>query len=88
MASLPTAEQVRQLVRRVLAQLGATPEELAALQEHLLFQQGRCYARSYRTPRYWATWLREVELVQFYDQQGRMLRTISLLPPAPVRRAA
>ncbi len=88
MASLPTTDEVRQLVRRVLAQLGATPQELAALEEHLLFQHGRCYARSYRTPRLWATWLLDVELIQFYDHQGRMLRTISLRPPAPARRAA
>ena len=88
MAYSPTADQVRQLVRKVLAQLGATPQELAALEEHLLVEQGRCRARSYRTPRLWATWLLDVELIQFYDQQGRMLRTISLRPPAPARRAA
>ncbi len=88
MSGVLQADLVRQLVRRVLAQLGATPQELEQLHEQVLLQQGRCQARSYRTPRLWAMWLLEPGVVQFYDQQGRMLRTVLLRPPTPARQAA
>jgi hypothetical protein len=62
-------------------------EELE-IDETILIDEGRYVARSYRTPGYMAMWLVSVGIVQFYDDQGRMLVTINLFDALRPQRLA
>jgi hypothetical protein len=82
------AEQVRLLVARTFEELGArVPNELD-LHETLLVENQSLLARSYRTDRMMAMWLVGAGVVQFYDDDGVMLRTVNLLKELRPRRAA
>jgi hypothetical protein len=82
-------DDIREIVKQVFVRLGTEPASLLDLDETLLVDQGRCAARSYAVGGLMAMWLVEVGLVQFYDAEGNMLRTVSLLDqPEPRRRAA
>jgi hypothetical protein len=82
-------DDIRELVKQVFTGLGAEPASLSELHETLLVDQGRCVARSYSLGGLMAMWLVEVGLVQFYDADGNMLRTATLVDdPEPRRRAA
>ena len=48
------------------------------IEENILIDDGRYVARTYRTERHMAMWLVAVGIVQFYDDQGRMLATVNL----------
>ncbi len=84
----PPDWEVRQLVRRTFRHLGLSETSLEELHETILFQDGRYLARSYRAGQLMAMWLVEVGILQFYDQEGRMLRTINLLLEKKPARAA
>ena len=82
-------DDIRQIVSQVFVGLGADPTGRPDLTEMVLIDQGRCAARSYAMDGLMAMWLVEVGLVQFYDADGNMLRTLSLLDrPESRRRAA
>ncbi len=81
--------EIRRIVKRTLVEFGVTMRHLAELSECLLVQDGRCYGRSYRTGGYMAMWLASMQMIQFYDEDGVMLRTVNLgQDPVPVRQAA
>jgi len=85
---LPIRE-IRKVVARVFQELGATADDLLAIDETLLIDGGRCAARSYAAGNLLAMWLCGVDILQFYDAQGNMLRTVSPFgETAPRRRAA
>jgi len=84
----PPAWEVRQLVERTFLHLGLSEESVENLDETILIQQGRYLARSYRAANLMAMWLVEIGLLQFYDDEGRMLRTINLLLEKKPARAA
>lgn len=85
----PPPCQVRELVARVFRQLGISAESLSGMTDTLLIDEGRCVARSYLVGDLLAMWLLDVGILQFYDGQGNMLRTLSLLDDSePHRRAA
>jgi hypothetical protein len=80
---------VRQIVVQSFLELDATEEALAELEEKLLIEEGRYFARSYLAADLMAMWLIEVGVLQFYDAQGNMLRTVNLFEELmPVRMAA
>ena len=80
---------IRELVGQVFVRLGTEPASLAELDETLLVDRGRCAARSYALGGLMAMWLVDINLLQFYDAEGNMLRTLSLSDrPQPRRRAA
>jgi hypothetical protein len=81
-------DEVRQLVLQVFVGLGAEPAARHELTEMVLIDQGRCVARSYAMDGLMAMWLFEVGLVQFYDADGNMLRTLSLGDRCETRRRA
>jgi len=55
----------------------------------LLIDGDRYVARSYVAGDLLAMWLLDVGILQFYDAQGNMLRTVSLVDDSePHRRAA
>jgi hypothetical protein len=59
------------------------------LEETILIDGGKCAARSYRLDGLMAMWLIEVGILQFYDADGAMLRTINLFQELePVKLAA
>ena len=87
-ANLPPSE-IRKLVARVFRQLGISADSLSGMTETLLVDEGRCAARSYVAGDLLAMWLLDVGILQFYDAQGNMLRTLSLLDDSePHRKAA
>jgi len=81
--------EVRSLVRRTFLELAQDSSSLDDFTEDILIQEGKYYARSYRTDNWMAMWLVEIGLLQFYDADGNMLRTVNLLEKIePVLRAA
>ena len=81
-------DDIRELVGQVFVRLGAEPASLSELDETLLVDRGRCAARSYALGGLMAMWLVDVGLLQFYDADGNMLRTLSLRDQAEPRRKA
>ena len=61
---------------------------LPEIDENILIDQGQYVARSYHMEGYMAMWLVPVGLVQFYDDEGRMLATISLFESLRPQRMA
>jgi len=85
----PPPCEVRKLVAQVFRQLGTSAQDLSGMTDTLLIDEGRCAARSYVAGDLLAMWLLDVGILQFYDAQGNMLRTVSLLDDSePHRRAA
>ena len=59
---------------------------MAQLNETLLIDGGRFVARSYRARGLAAMWLLAVGIVQFYDRDGNMLRSVNLSQRTPPLR--
>ncbi len=79
MTVAPQPEQVRQLVARVFGEFRVPTGNLLGLNETLLIKGGRYVARTYRAEGLMAMWLLRAGVVQFYDAEGTMLRTVNLL---------
>jgi hypothetical protein len=80
---------VRQIVIQSFLELDVDDDVLAELEEKLLIEEGRYFARSYLAGDLFAMWLIEVGVLQFYDADGNMLRTVNLFEELmPVRLAA
>ncbi len=88
MTTTLTPREVRTLVHRTLSQLGGASFAASDIDETVLVRQGRCTARSYRTEEFFAMWLVEVGLLQFYDAEGDMVLLINLLEEATPRKMA
>jgi len=85
----PQPEEVRQLVVRAFTELGAQPRCVSEVKETILIDEGKCLARSYRLRGFMAMWLVETGILQFYDPEGEMLRTVNLFEElVPQREAA
>ncbi len=84
----PHPSEVRALVLKTLRRLGATVYSEFQVDETIIIERGRCLARSYRADEFFAMWLVELGLVQFYDEEGDMLLVINLLDDAPPARLA
>lgn len=78
MRVMPYADEIRRVVETAFEDLGAGPEELEDLNETILIDGRKSLGRSYRVDGLMAMWLVEIGLIQFYDEAGRMLRTINL----------
>jgi hypothetical protein len=88
MTAAPQPEQVRRLVQQVFHELGVPAAPLDELAETLLIEDRRYLARSYRAGELWAMWLIDLGVVQFYNADGRMLRTLNLFHGLEPQRAA
>ncbi|MCA9211648.1 MAG: hypothetical protein KDB27_01165 [Planctomycetales bacterium] len=84
----PSAVEVRQIVRRILQDLGVSQADLDDMSETVRVEDGRCLARSYRAAGYLGMWLIDVGLLQFYDEEGNMIRHANLLAEIEPRRVA
>ena len=87
MLSAPTPYEIRGIVSRTFGGL-AGDDDPVDLNEHVVISEGEYVARSYRWRHYFAMWLIDVGLVQFYDDEGNMLRTINLFAESPARKKA
>ncbi len=84
----PDPEQIRTIVFRTFLELDVPEDCLADLDERLLLDDGRYVARSYRVDDFLAMWMIDVGLVQFYDGNGTMLRTVNLFEEIQPQRLA
>ena len=84
----PRTDEVRTLVRKILTDLGVTNHEIDQLTETVRIEDGRCMARSYRADRFLAMWLIDVGILQFYDDEGNMVRRANLFVETEPRRMA
>ena len=74
----PHPSEVRSLVIENFLGFGATAAVLAELCENIVIDEGRYMARTYKADGLMAMWLIDVGLLQFYDDDGDMLRTVNL----------
>jgi hypothetical protein len=85
----PDPNRIRNIVFRTFLELDVDEDSLTDLDERIMLDAGRYVARSYRVDDYLAMWMIDVGLVQFYDGQGNMLRTVNLFEEIePSRMAA
>lgn len=85
----PTPEEVRWIVDQSFHKFfNVSDEELEDLVETPMIDEGRCVARSYRVATFLAMWLKDVGILQFYDEEGRMLRRANLFAEVEPRAAA
>lgn len=84
----PTAAEIRSLVADIFCAYGEDVGPLD-LGESMRIDSGKIIARTYRTETIWAMWMIEIGLIQFYDDEGQMLRTVNLFEELePIRVAA
>jgi hypothetical protein len=88
MTVLPTADQIRTIVHRTFLELDVDEDALHDVDERIMLDDGRYVARSYRVDDYLAMWMIDVGLVQFYDADGNMLRTVNLFEEIEPHRMA
>lgn len=84
----PDADQIRTIVFRTFLELDVAEESLDDLDERIMLDSGRYVARSYRVEDLLAMWMIDVGLVQFYDSQGNMLRTVNVFEEIEPQRMA
>jgi len=82
------AADVRGLVARHFANLGADAADIADVEENIRIDSGRCVARCYRVTEMFAMWLIDVGVLQFYAADGEMLHTVNLFTELLPHRAA
>lgn len=75
----PNVHEVRLIVHQIMEDLGVARTDIQNnLSETVRIEDGRCLARSYRVDQYLAMWLIDVGILQFYDEQGNMVRRANL----------
>jgi len=75
----PTTSEVRWIVEQSFQRyFELTTKDLEDIIELPMIEDGRCIARSYRVSNLLAMWLKDVGILQFYDDEGRMLRRANL----------
>ena len=84
----PHPDQIRTIVFRTFLELDVEEDHLADIDERIMLDSGRYVARSYRVDDLLAMWMIDVGLVQFYDADGAMLRTVNLLEEIQPHRMA
>jgi hypothetical protein len=88
MTICPHPDDIRTIVFRTFLELDVDEECLDDLDERIMLDSGRYVARSYRIDDYLAMWMIDVGLVQFYDADGNMLRTVNLFEEIEPQRMA
>ncbi len=83
------ADYVRRIALRIFDEFGDVDEPAADLDETIILDDGKYVGRTYRAGKLFATWLINVGILQFYDADGDMQKTIDLMGEVrPLRRAA
>ncbi len=84
----PMPHEVRELVIRTFEYFDVFLKNPWDLDETILIDEGRCAARTYKIEGHMSMWLIEIGIVQFYNADGVMLRTINLLEELEPQRMA
>lgn len=84
----PDPDKIRTIVFRTFLELDVDEDCLTDLDERIMLDEGRYVARSYRVENLLAMWMIDVGLVQFYDANGNMLRTVNLFEEIEPQRMA
>ncbi len=84
----PNPDRIRTIVFRTFLELDVPEQSLDDLDERLLLDDGRYVARSYRVDDFLAMWMIDVGLIQFYDAEGNMLRTVNVFEEIEPQRMA
>ena len=85
----PTPQELRWIVDQSFQRyFSVSDEELEDMVVTPMVEDGRCIAYSYRVSVFLAMWLKDVGILQFYDDQGRMLRRANLFAEVEPRAAA
>ncbi|HEX3871552.1 MAG TPA: hypothetical protein VHV77_14010 [Pirellulales bacterium] len=84
----PTSDEVRTIVERTLSELTGSIVEPDLLRESVLINDGKYRGRTYRDGEFTAMWFVDIGLVQFYDGQGNLVRTIKLFEEQMAARRA
>lgn len=69
---------VRRIVVQTFLEFDADDDAVADLEETLLIEEGRYVGRTYLVENLFAMWMVGVGILQFYDAEGNMLRTVNL----------
>ena len=88
MLTAPTPYEIRGIVSRTFSGLAGGARPPVDINENLVLSEGEYVARSYRWRNYFAMWMVDVGIVQFYDDEGNMLRTVNLFSDAPSQTKA
>jgi hypothetical protein len=89
MRTEPHPREIRVIVIRTFAELGATSPSFEDLAESVHIDRGKQVARRYRLGDLRAQWLVTDGLIKFYDTDGNTLRTVAPGPAGlPALRAA
>ncbi|HVA46550.1 MAG TPA: hypothetical protein VNH11_09265 [Pirellulales bacterium] len=88
MRVVPLATEVRQLVKQTFEDLGIDDDLVDDVNETILINEGTYRGRSYQTEGYFAMWLVDAGLVQFYDDDGNMVCTLNLFNETEPQRMA
>ncbi len=89
MTVMPRTNEVRRLVERNFCEFLGEIVPCDEISETIRIEAGKVIARTFRTDDHMAMWFIEIGVVQFYDIDGNMLRTVNLLEEMdPVRAAA
>jgi hypothetical protein len=84
----PLPYEVRELVIRTFEYFDVFLASPWDLEETVLIDDGRYSARTYEAEGHMAMWLLEIGIVQFYDPDGNMLRTVNLFEELEPQRMA
>jgi hypothetical protein len=72
------AEMVHSLVTDVLRELGVSDEKLASLDQAILLRDGDYVGRRFDCEMIRVVWVVEEQMLEFYHEDGQLLRTIDL----------
>ena len=78
MRCTPDTVEVRELVLRTFDEFQTAQTHREEFSETILIEDGCYLARSYRQDGLLAMWLIQDGVLQFYDAEGNMLRTVNL----------
>jgi len=74
--------EVLSIVVRMFEKFSATPQSVFDVEETVRIDRGKQIARTYQVDGLMAMWLLEIGVIQFYDNEGNMLATLSLIKNA------
>jgi hypothetical protein len=78
-------EEVKKIVVRIFQECGADISGPSQVKETVFVEDERCVARSYRGAGMMAMWLVARHLLQFYDDNGEIVRAFVLDASAEVQ---
>jgi len=87
MISRPDAQMraVHDEIFNTFRDLGVSEADLKQVKDTFLIQDGKYCGRSFRAGGILAMWMLEIGLVQIYDAEGKLLKTLTAQPAPPLQ---